>query len=43
MGNAWFYQARDYYFKDVLELEPADAQAYIAAAQTPWNSKRVHK
>lgn len=39
LGNAWFFQARDYYFKDVAELQPAEAQANIAAAHTPWNSK----
>jgi hypothetical protein len=38
LGNAWFFQARDYYFKDDLNLDPAEAQAYIAAAHTPWNS-----
>jgi hypothetical protein len=39
LGNAWFFQARDYYFKDVAELQPAEAQANIAAAHTPWNSE----
>lgn len=39
LGNAWFFQARDYYFKDVANLQPAEAQANTAAAHTPWNSK----
>jgi hypothetical protein len=39
LGNAWFFQSRDYYFKDYMDLEPAEAQANIAAAHTPWNSK----
>lgn len=41
LGNAWFFQARDYYFKDYMGLEPAEAQANIAAAHTPWNSKHT--
>ncbi len=39
LGNAWFFQARDYYFKDYMDLEPAEAQANTAAAHTPWNSE----
>jgi hypothetical protein len=39
LGNAWFFQARDYYFKDIANLDPAEAQANSAAAHTPWNSK----
>ena len=39
LGNAWFFQARDYYLKDVLDLSPAQAQAYHSATYTPWSSK----
>ena len=42
MGNAFFFFARDYYFKDVEKLEPADAQTYIAVSMTPWNIKPVY-
>lgn len=42
LGNAWFFQARDYYFKDTLGLDPAEAQAYTAAAHTPWNIKPLY-
>ncbi len=41
LGNAWFFQARDYYFKDYMDLEPAEAQANTAAAHTPWNSENL--
>jgi hypothetical protein len=41
LGNAWFFQSRDYYFKDYLDLEPAEAQANTAAAHTPWNSESL--
>mmetsp|Transcript_31348 Transcript_31348/g.58343 ORF Transcript_31348/g.58343 Transcript_31348/m.58343 type:complete len:551 (-) Transcript_31348:1096-2748(-) len=42
MANSWFFQARDYYFKDVAKFTPADAQIYTAASQTPWNLKPVY-
>lgn len=42
IGNAWFFQARDYYFKDIAKVEPSDAQTYIAASQTPWNMKPIY-
>jgi hypothetical protein len=38
----WFFQARDYYFKDVLDLSPASAQAYTSVAHTPWNIKPLY-
>jgi hypothetical protein len=41
LGNAWFFQARDYYLKDVLDLSPAQAQAYHSATYTPWSSKYI--
>jgi hypothetical protein len=71
MANSWFFQARDYYFKDVAkvcvvycagdaslvhlimpicllhsicppQVDPADAQIYTAASQTPWNLKPLY-
>lgn len=42
MGNAFFFFARDYYFKDVEKLEPAQAQTYVAVTMTPWNIKPVY-
>ena len=39
LGNAWFFQARDYYLKDNLDLSPAQSQAYHSATYTPWSSK----
>eukprot|EP00602_Paraphysomonas_sp_CaronLab_P009170 CAMPEP_0185032074 /NCGR_PEP_ID=MMETSP1103-20130426/19919_1 /TAXON_ID=36769 /ORGANISM="Paraphysomonas bandaiensis, Strain Caron Lab Isolate" /LENGTH=560 /DNA_ID=CAMNT_0027567833 /DNA_START=250 /DNA_END=1932 /DNA_ORIENTATION=+ len=42
LGNSWFFQARDYYFKDVLKIPPAEAQSFIAASQTPWNLKPIY-
>eukprot|EP01041_Mallomonas_annulata_P003967 gene3967-7905_t len=42
MGNAFFFFARDYYFKDVEKLQPAQSQTYIAASMTPWNIKPLY-
>lgn len=42
LGNALFFQARDYYFKDTLALSPAQAQAYTSASMTPWNGILTH-
>ena len=42
LGTAYFYQARDYYFKDVEDLEPAQAQIYTSSSMVPWNSKSVY-
>jgi hypothetical protein len=42
LGNSWFFQARDYYFKDIAQVEPADAQIYIAISMTPWNLKPIY-
>jgi hypothetical protein len=42
IANAWFFQARDYYFKDIAKVEPSDAQTYTAASMTPWNLKPIY-
>mmetsp|Transcript_9468 Transcript_9468/g.14261 ORF Transcript_9468/g.14261 Transcript_9468/m.14261 type:complete len:371 (+) Transcript_9468:52-1164(+) len=42
LANAWFFQARDYYWKDVADISPAEAQANTAAAHTPWNIKPLY-
>lgn len=42
MANSWFFQARDYYFKDVARVDPSDAQVYSAASQTPWSLKPMY-
>lgn len=42
LGNSWFFQARDYYFKDIAQVEPADAQIFIAISMTPWNLKPIY-
>lgn len=39
LGNAYFFQGRDYYFKDVAHLSPSNAQIYTASSMVPWSSK----
>lgn len=42
LGTAYFYQARDYYFKDVEDLSPAEAQIFTSSSQVPWNIKPLY-
>jgi folate/biopterin transporter len=42
LGSAYFFQARDYYFKDVAELSPGEAQIFTSSSMVPWNIKPLY-
>ncbi|CAM9143249.1 unnamed protein product, partial [Ectocarpus fasciculatus] len=42
LGNAYFFQGRDYYFKDVAHLSPSNAQIYTASSMVPWSIKPLY-
>ena len=42
LGYSWSVLATSYYFKDVMDLSAASAQAYTSATMTPWSSEILH-
>ena len=42
LGENYMAMSSDYYLKDVLELEPAQAQAFKSLIHLPWNIKPIY-
>jgi hypothetical protein len=42
LGENYMSMSSDYYLKDILKLEPAQAQAFKALTHLPWNIKPIY-
>lgn len=42
LGENYMAMSSDYYLKDVLKLEPAQAQAFKSLVHLPWNIKPIY-